>query len=53
MHSLGMTRAHEAHLIYSSYNNLDQLVCKLCNQVIKSEALWQPHILSKRHKEVG
>lgn len=36
-----------------SYNNLDQLVCKLCNQVIKSEALWQPHLLSRGHKEVS
>ncbi|KAJ8309128.1 hypothetical protein KUTeg_014002 [Tegillarca granosa] len=35
----------------AKYNSLDQLVCVLCNCVIKSEILWTPHIQSRQHKE--
>lgn len=35
------------------YNELDQAVCKVCNVVIKSEALWGPHLVSRLHKEVS
>jgi len=35
----------------AKYNNLDQLVCKLCNNVIKNEIIWTSHLQSKRHKE--
>jgi zinc finger protein 830 len=33
------------------YNNLGQLVCKVCSLVLKSDALWQPHCASKKHRE--
>ncbi|KAL4238716.1 hypothetical protein ACF0H5_003423 [Mactra antiquata] len=35
----------------AKYNSLDQLVCVLCNSVIKSELLWPTHLHSKTHKE--
>ncbi|CAK9213299.1 unnamed protein product [Sphagnum troendelagicum] len=35
------------------YNELDQAVCKVCNVVIKSEALWGPHLVSRSHKEAA
>ncbi|KAJ1202793.1 hypothetical protein NDU88_006589 [Pleurodeles waltl] len=38
------------HLV-STYNSLDHLSCTLCNVPIKSELLWQTHILGKQHKE--
>lgn len=34
------------------YNELDQAVCKICNVVVKSEVLWNPHLASRAHKEV-
>ncbi|KAK3092567.1 hypothetical protein FSP39_004492 [Pinctada imbricata] len=33
------------------YNALDQLVCVLCNSVIKSDILWTAHLGSRQHKE--
>lgn len=35
------------------YNTLDQLVCVLCNTVIKSNILWNAHIQGRQHKEVS
>lgn len=35
----------------AKYNSLDQLTCSLCNVVVKSDALWVPHIQSRQHKE--
>ncbi|RUS81193.1 hypothetical protein EGW08_011058, partial [Elysia chlorotica] len=35
----------------AKYNSLQQLVCVLCNNVIKNDLLWPAHILSKQHKE--
>ncbi|XP_072009036.1 zinc finger protein 830 isoform X4 [Engystomops pustulosus] len=35
----------------AKYNSLGQLFCALCNIPIKSELLWQAHILGKLHKE--
>ena len=35
------------------YNSLDQLVCVLCNSVIKSSLLWPAHLQSRGHKEVN
>ncbi|XP_071161402.1 zinc finger protein 830-like [Mytilus edulis] len=35
----------------AKYNSLDQLTCALCNIVIKSDALWVPHLQSRQHKE--
>eukprot|EP01117_Protostelium_nocturnum_P003650 TRINITY_DN14935_c0_g1_i1.p1 TRINITY_DN14935_c0_g1~~TRINITY_DN14935_c0_g1_i1.p1 ORF type:complete len:329 (-),score=127.63 TRINITY_DN14935_c0_g1_i1:10-996(-) len=32
-------------------NNLDQMVCIVCNNVIATESLWAPHAASKKHKE--
>ncbi|XP_073534566.1 zinc finger protein 830 [Phyllobates terribilis] len=35
----------------AKYNSLGQLSCVVCNIPIKSESLWQAHILGKQHKE--
>ncbi|XP_073443831.1 zinc finger protein 830 isoform X2 [Dendrobates tinctorius] len=35
----------------AKYNSLGQLSCVVCNIPIKSELLWQTHILGKQHKE--
>ncbi|KAI9137028.1 hypothetical protein BKA69DRAFT_1013790, partial [Paraphysoderma sedebokerense] len=35
----------------AKYNNLNQLLCVVCKTLIKSEALWNPHLASKGHKE--
>jgi len=35
------------------YNDLDQAVCKICNVVVKSEVLWNPHLASRAHKEAA
>ncbi|XP_053570569.1 zinc finger protein 830 [Bombina bombina] len=35
----------------AKYNSLGQLSCVVCNAYIKSELLWQAHILGKQHKE--
>lgn len=42
-------------LIYSNprYNSLNQLVCILCNNIIKNDLLWVSHLQSKQHKEVN
>ena len=34
------------------YNSLEQLVCTLCNMVIKSNNLWVAHIQGNKHREV-
>jgi hypothetical protein len=39
-------------LVHFRYNSLDQLTCSLCNVIVKSDALWVPHIQSRQHKEV-
>ncbi|XP_078543870.1 zinc finger protein 830 [Lissotriton helveticus] len=36
---------------FAKYNSLDHLSCTLCNVPVKSELLWQAHILGKQHKE--
>uniref|UniRef100_A0A8C5PIB6 Zinc finger protein 830 n=1 Tax=Leptobrachium leishanense TaxID=445787 RepID=A0A8C5PIB6_9ANUR len=35
----------------ATYNSLGHLSCVICNVQIKSELLWQAHILGKPHKE--
>ncbi|PVD26420.1 hypothetical protein C0Q70_14096 [Pomacea canaliculata] len=35
----------------AKYNSLSQLVCTVCNNVIKNDNLWVAHIQSKQHKE--
>ncbi|XP_045187444.2 zinc finger protein 830-like [Mercenaria mercenaria] len=35
----------------AKYNSLDQLVCVVCNTVVKSDLLWPAHLQSKPHKE--
>ncbi|XP_024409658.1 zinc finger protein 830 [Desmodus rotundus] len=36
---------------FAKYNRLGQLSCALCNTPVKSELLWQTHILGKLHRE--
>lgn len=36
---------------FAKYNSLGHLSCTLCNVPVKSELLWQAHILGKQHKE--
>ena len=33
----------------AKYNALGQLLCVICNQVIKSELFWSSHLNSKAH----
>jgi len=33
------------------YNNINQLVCKICHEIVKSEAFWTAHANSRNHKE--
>ncbi|XP_022329781.2 zinc finger protein 830-like [Crassostrea virginica] len=35
----------------AKYNTLDQLVCVLCNTVVKSNILWNAHIQGRQHKD--
>uniref|UniRef100_A0A2C9LK10 Zinc finger protein 830 n=1 Tax=Biomphalaria glabrata TaxID=6526 RepID=A0A2C9LK10_BIOGL len=35
----------------AKYNSLNQLMCVLCNSIVKNDLLWSAHILSKQHKE--
>ncbi|XP_063778816.1 zinc finger protein 830 isoform X2 [Pseudophryne corroboree] len=35
----------------AKYNNLGHLSCIVCSVQIKSELLWQAHVLGKQHKE--
>ncbi|KAK3545404.1 hypothetical protein QTP70_007239 [Hemibagrus guttatus] len=36
---------------YAKYNSLGQLSCVLCNVQVKTEILWQAHVLGKQHKD--
>lgn len=36
---------------YAKYNSVGQLSCVLCNVQIKTEILWQAHVLGKQHKD--
>jgi zinc finger protein 830 len=33
----------------AKYNSIGQLLCVICNQVIKSELFWSAHVNSKSH----
>ncbi|KAK3023937.1 hypothetical protein RJ639_044700 [Escallonia herrerae] len=35
------------------YNESDQPVCRVCNVVLKSEAAWPAHQLSRQHHEIS
>nr|XP_021187945.2 zinc finger protein 830 [Helicoverpa armigera] len=35
----------------AKYNNTGQLMCILCNSVVRSEHVWQVHLNSKQHRE--
>lgn len=35
----------------AKYNNNGQLMCILCNSLVRSEHVWQVHINSKQHRE--
>ena len=36
---------------FAKYNSIGQLSCIVCNQVVKSEILWNTHLNSKVHVE--
>ncbi|XP_038626272.1 zinc finger protein 830 [Tachyglossus aculeatus] len=36
---------------FAKYNRLGHLSCSLCNAPVKTERLWQTHVLGKQHKE--
>ncbi|KAI6091439.1 hypothetical protein F4821DRAFT_226035 [Hypoxylon rubiginosum] len=49
-----LLRAHRAenrikHDAHATYSNAGQLLCKLCHESVKSEALWEGHIRSLKH----
>lgn len=35
----------------AKYNSIGQLTCIICNQVVKSELIWNAHLNSKQHLE--
>lgn len=35
----------------AKYNSLGHLICTICNCQVKSDRLWNPHLLSRSHKE--
>ena len=35
----------------AKYNSVGQLTCVICNQVVKSELVWNAHINGKSHLE--
>ncbi|XP_021244179.1 zinc finger protein 830 [Numida meleagris] len=36
---------------FAKYNSLGHLSCTLCSAPVKSELLWQTHVLGKQHRE--
>uniref|UniRef100_A0A8C5SZ74 Zinc finger protein 830 n=1 Tax=Malurus cyaneus samueli TaxID=2593467 RepID=A0A8C5SZ74_9PASS len=38
---------------FAKYPRLGHLSCSLCNAPVKSELLWQTHVLGKQHREVS
>ncbi|XP_053333327.1 zinc finger protein 830 [Clarias gariepinus] len=36
---------------YAKYNSLGHLSCVLCNVQVKTDILWQTHVLGKQHKD--
>ncbi|XP_072185699.1 zinc finger protein 830 [Excalfactoria chinensis] len=36
---------------FAKYNSLGHLSCTLCSTPVKSELLWQTHVLGKQHRE--
>ena len=36
-----------------TYNSLGHLICTVCNCQIKSDRLWNAHLMSRSHKEVS
>lgn len=36
---------------FAKYNSIGQLTCIICNQVVKSELMWNAHLNSKTHIE--
>lgn len=37
----------------AKYTAQGQLMCSLCNVMVKSDTLWPVHIKGKQHREVG
>ncbi|XP_065666562.1 zinc finger protein 830-like isoform X1 [Hydra vulgaris] len=35
----------------AKYNNLDQIVCIVCDLTVKNEIMWNTHLQSRKHKE--
>ena len=35
------------------YNALGQIICQICGTALKNEMLWNPHLQSRKHKEVN
>lgn len=35
----------------AKYNSIGQLTCIVCNQVVKSELVWNAHLSSKTHAD--
>ncbi|XP_061164332.1 zinc finger protein 830-like [Saccostrea echinata] len=48
---LSCTKESKINHPLAKYNTLQQLVCILCNTVIKTNILWNAHIQGRQHKE--
>ncbi|KAF2896661.1 hypothetical protein ILUMI_09510 [Ignelater luminosus] len=38
-------------ILFYTYNDLGQLICILCQSVVRSDAVWPVHINSKQHRD--
>lgn len=47
----GATTAKKIDSPFAKYNSADQLTCIICNQVVKSELVWNAHVNSRSHLE--
>jgi zinc finger protein 830 len=37
--------------LFLTYNDSGQLLCTVCESVVRSETIWKVHISSKKHRE--
>ena len=51
MSKLSDSKAKRIESPFAKYNSIGQLTCVICNQVVKSESLWNAHLNSKSHLE--
>lgn len=48
---LTIGKPQKINSVFAKYNSIGQLSCIICNQIIKSDHLWNKHLISKTHLE--